>query len=51
MNTTQMSKDFFTEQEWDLIYNFVGNALDSDGWNPEDVYEIRSKILNLFETK
>jgi hypothetical protein len=29
----------------------VGNALDSDGWNPEDVYEIRSKILNLFETK
>ena len=40
-------KEFFTEDQWDLIYNFVGNALDNDEFNPDDVYEIRNKIHSL----
>jgi hypothetical protein len=46
MTTT---KEFFTEDQWDLIYNFIGNALDDDLFNPEDVYAIRNKIHALFE--
>ena len=41
-------RNLFSEDQWDLIYNFVGNALDSDGWDAEDVYEIRAKIHNIF---
>jgi hypothetical protein len=37
----------FTEDQWDLIYNFVGNALDDDDYDPEDVYTIRNKIHQL----
>jgi hypothetical protein len=37
----------FTKDQWDLIYNFVGNALDDDDYNPEDVYTIRNKIHQL----
>ena len=49
METITSIKDFFEEEQWDLIYNFVGNALDDDDYNPEDVYEIRNKIHSLYE--
>jgi hypothetical protein len=42
-------RKLFTEDQWDMIYNFVGNALDDDDFNPEDVYAIRSKISMLFD--
>ena len=45
-NNTAM-RDFFTEDQWDLIYNFIGNALDDEDFNPEDVYEVRNKIHQL----
>lgn len=48
MTETQTMQEFFTESEWDLIYNFVGNALDNDDFDAEEVYSIRSKIHNLF---
>ena len=41
-------KEFFTETEWDMIYNFIGHALDDDDYDSEQVYSIRSKIHNLF---
>lgn len=46
--TTQTIQEFFTETEWDMIYNFIGNALDNDDYKSEDVYAIRAKIHNLF---
>jgi len=46
--TTTDAKEFFTETEWDMIYNFIGHALDDDDYDPEQVYSIRSKIHNLF---
>jgi len=53
MTVSQLSKDIyrnlFTEEQWELIYNFVGNALDDDDFNAEDVYAIRSKISLLFD--
>jgi len=55
MNDTQMTtkqkqtlRDLFTEEQWDMIYNFVGNALDDDDFNADDVYVIRNKIHALF---
>ena len=45
---TQTIQEFFTETEWDIIYNFIGNALDNDDYESEDVYAIRAKIHNLF---
>ena len=48
MKTTTRMKEFFTETEWDLIYNFIGNALEDDYYDPEEVYSIRAKIHNLF---
>jgi hypothetical protein len=48
MTNTDTIKEFFTETEWDMIYNFIGNALDNDDYDPEQVYTIRSKIHNLF---
>jgi hypothetical protein len=42
-------RQLFTENQWDLIYNFIGNALDDDEYNPEDVYSIRAKIETIFE--
>lgn len=42
-------KEFFTDEEWDMIYNFIGHALDDDDHNPEDVYAIRNTIHSLFE--
>ena len=38
----------FSEDQWDLIYNFVGHALDDDDFDPEDVYQIRNKIHAIF---
>jgi hypothetical protein len=49
METITNIKDFFTEEQWDLIYNFIGNALDAEEYDPEDVYAIRNKIHQLFE--
>ncbi len=49
--TTQTTQEFFTENEWDMIYNFIGNALDNDDYECEDVYAIRAKIHNLFLVK
>jgi hypothetical protein len=47
---TQTVQEFFTETEWDMIYNFIGIALDNDDYDydREDVYSIRAKIHNLF---
>ena len=42
-------RKLFTEDQWDMIYNFVGNALDDDDFNADDVYAIRSKISMLFD--
>ncbi len=50
-STTQTTQEFFTENEWDMIYNFIGNALDNDDYDCEDVYSIRAKIHNLFLVK
>ncbi len=50
-STTQTTQEFFTENEWDMIYNFIGNALDNDDYDREDVYSIRAKIHNLFLVK
>jgi hypothetical protein len=49
MTTTDTIKEFFTETEWDMIYEFIGNALDDDYYDPEQVHSIRSKINDLFE--
>ena len=49
METITSIKDFFTEQQWDLIYDKIGNALDDVDWDSEDVYEIRNKIHSLFK--
>ena len=51
MTDIQTMKDFFTEDQWDLIYNFIGNALDDDMFDADDVYEVRNKIHQLFEVK
>ena len=50
-STTQTTQEFFTENEWDMIYNFIGNALDNDDYECEDVYAIRAKIHDLFLVK
>ena len=42
-------KEFFTDSELDLIYNFIGHALDDDEYDPEDVYAIRRKIHSLYK--
>jgi len=47
--TKNIHRNLFTEDQWDLIYNFVGNALDDDDFKSSDVYAIRSKIHMLFD--
>jgi hypothetical protein len=47
ITTNDIVKEFFTETEWDMIYEFIGRALDNDYYDPEQVYTIRSKIHNL----
>ena len=49
MTETTTIKEFFTEDQWNLIYNFVGHALDDNDYDPEDVYAIRNKIHAIFE--
>lgn len=44
-------RNLFTEDQWELIYNFVGYALDNDDFNATDVYVIRDKISLLFDDK
>ncbi len=46
MSTPNPTKEFFTETEWDVIYEYVGHALDTD--ESDQVYSIRAKIHNLF---
>ena len=48
MSTPNPTKEFFTETEWDMIYEYVGHALDTDNDDSEQVYSIRAKIHNLF---
>lgn len=43
-------RKLFTDSQWDLIYNFVGNALDDDEFDSEDVYHIRKVIHVLQDT-
>jgi hypothetical protein len=45
----QVYRQLFTEDQWDLIYNVVGNALDDDVFDHDDVQAIRNKITKLFE--
>ena len=45
----QIYRKLFTEDQWDLIYNFIGNALDDDLFDADDVYAIRNKIHLLFQ--
>jgi hypothetical protein len=42
-------RQLFSDDQWDLIYNFVGHALDDDDFDPEDVYTIRNKIHAIFD--
>jgi hypothetical protein len=53
--TSQLSKtiyrNLFTEDQWELIYNFVGHALDDNDFNALNVYVIRNKISLLFDDK
>ena len=48
MTTNDIVKEFFTETEWDMIYEFIGRALDNDDYDPEQVYTIRSKIHTIY---
>jgi hypothetical protein len=45
----QVYRLMFTDSEWDLIYNFVGHALDDDEEDSEMVYNIRNKIHSIFD--
>lgn len=53
MNTTTHSiKEFFTDSEWDLIYNLVDNNrqfCEDEEWDPRSDYDsVVDKIYNLF---
>ena len=37
-------RKLFTDSQWELIYNFIGNALDDQLFDSNDVYTIRNKI-------
>jgi len=45
----QIYRNLFTEDQWNLIYNCIGNALDDDVFDADDVYAIRNKIHLLFD--
>jgi hypothetical protein len=49
MNTTQMTKDFFTEQEWDAIYDALSEYRGCV--DDESVDSAYSKVAALFQTK
>jgi len=49
-DTADQIKDFFTSEEWDMIYDLVGrHGLDDDDENSETVYDIRNKIHTIFD--
>jgi hypothetical protein len=52
---TETIKEFFTDKEWDLIYNLVSNNsqfCEGDEYDPvEDYDSITGKIVKLFQTK
>ena len=52
---TDTIKDFFTEDEWDLIHSLVHNNkefCEDDEYDPiETYYSIENKIYKLFENK
>ena len=49
MITITSTKEFFTETEWDLIYNFVGHALDDDDYGWEVDSEVNWGIDQYFD--
>lgn len=48
MMITSPIKEFFTDSEWDLIYDFIGHALDDDE-ESEIAYAVRNKIHSIFD--
>ena len=54
MNTHEI-KEFFSPDEWDLIYSLVTNNkefCENDEWDPVETYvSIENKIYKLFENK
>lgn len=52
---TDTIKDFFTEDEWDLIHSLVSNNkqyCENDEHDPIETYDsIENKIYKLFENK
>ena len=52
---TDTIKDFFTEDEWDLIHSLVRNNkeyCENDEYDPIETYDsIENKIYKLFENK
>jgi hypothetical protein len=53
IDTMNNIKEFFTDSEWDLIYNLVANNrefCEDDEYDPRSDYDnIVDKISNLFE--
>ena len=52
MDTKQIVKDFFTNEEWDLIYSLVSNNrefCEDDEYDPVSDYDsVTDKIYKLF---
>ena len=46
--TSQMIRDFFTEDEWDAIYNAMADYQDHGESETELAYDIQTKITALF---
>ena len=44
----QMVRDFFTEDEWDAIYNAMADYQDHGESETELAYDIQTKITALF---
>lgn len=53
MTDTQTIKEFFTDEEWDLIYSLVNNNkefCEDDEYDPRETYDsIVSKIYKLHQ--
>jgi len=47
--SAKIYRQLFTEDQWDLIYSVIGNALDDDIYDHADVHAIRRKISKIFE--
>ena len=46
--SSQMVRDFFTEDEWDAIYNAMADYQDHGESETELAYDIQTKITALF---